>query len=78
MHCSAAERAKLDCNIVAPGNSHPSANRLMLVDDGKTLLANDIVHATTTVYDVEPVSNPLSVRKTSRRSKNQFINGMPD
>jgi hypothetical protein len=35
----------------------------MLVDDGKTLLVNDIIHATTTVYDVEPVSKTLSVRK---------------
>jgi hypothetical protein len=53
----------LDCKIVSPDNGHPSANGALLVDGGKTLLINDVVEATTTVYDVDPVSKNLTVRK---------------
>ena len=62
VHCSAAGD-KLDCQQVSPKNGHPSANGMVLTDDGKTLLVNDIVEATTTIYDVEPVSKTLTVKK---------------
>lgn len=63
MHCSAATGKQLDCKQASPANGHPSANGVLLVDEGKTLLVNEIVEATTTVYDVDPVSKMLSVRK---------------
>jgi sugar lactone lactonase YvrE len=63
VHCSGATSAGLDCKIVSPANGHPAANGVLLVDDGKTLLVNEVVEATTTVYDVDPVSKMLSVRK---------------
>ncbi|KAJ9610641.1 hypothetical protein H2200_005418 [Cladophialophora chaetospira] len=53
----------LDCKVVSPENAHPSANGALLVDGGKTLLVNDVVEATTTVYDVDPQSKNLTVRK---------------
>lgn len=53
---------KLDCKQVSPKDGHPSANGMMLVDDGKTLLVNDIVEGTTTVYDVDTASKDLTVR----------------
>jgi sugar lactone lactonase YvrE len=53
----------LHCKVVSPVNGHPAANGVLLVDDGKTLLVNEIVEATTTVYDVDSVSKMLTVRK---------------
>lgn len=48
---------------MSPRNAQPSANGAMLVDDGKTLLINDVIDATTTVYDVDPESKELTVKK---------------
>jgi hypothetical protein len=53
----------LDCKVVSPPDGHPSANGALLVDGGKTLLINDVVEATTTVYDVDPETKMLTVRK---------------
>ena len=53
----------VDCKVVSPLHGHPSANGAVLVDDGKTLLVNDVVEATTTVYDVDEKTKMLSVRK---------------
>ncbi|KIV88174.1 hypothetical protein PV10_09095 [Exophiala mesophila] len=64
VYCSSsASGAELDCRTVSPPNAHPSANGALLVDGGKTLMINDIVHATTTVYDVDPVTKQLTTRK---------------
>jgi hypothetical protein len=62
VHCSEVN-GKLDCQQVSPKNGHPSANGMVLVDDGKTLFVNDIVEATTTIYDVDPTSKKLTVKK---------------
>ncbi|KAK7432886.1 hypothetical protein QQZ08_000357 [Neonectria magnoliae] len=61
-----------DCRVVTPKNSHPWANGLALVDEGKSLLVNDIVDGTTTVYDVDPSTKKLKHRKTI------FIGATPD
>ncbi|EXJ57442.1 hypothetical protein A1O7_07790 [Cladophialophora yegresii CBS 114405] len=72
VHCSVGNQTPssiagdLDCKIVSPPNGHPSANGALLVDGGKTLLINDVVEATTTVYDVDPETKMLSVRKKVR------------
>lgn len=66
MYCTAdpdISKSDIDCKIVSPEHAHPSANGALLVDDGKTLLVNDVVEATTTVYDVDPETKMLSVRK---------------
>ena len=62
VHCSTVND-KLDCKQVSPKNGHPSANGMVLTDNGKTLLVNDIVEATTTIYDVDQTSKQLTVRK---------------
>ncbi|KAH0839035.1 Pon2 [Fonsecaea pedrosoi] len=62
VYCNASS-SDIDCRTVSPPNAHPSANGALLVDDGKTLLINDVVEATTTVYDVDPETKVLSVRK---------------
>ncbi|KIW93932.1 uncharacterized protein Z519_05247 [Cladophialophora bantiana CBS 173.52] len=54
---------EIDCKTVSPPNAHPSANGALLVDDGKTLMVNDVVEATTTIYDVDPETKTLTVRK---------------
>jgi sugar lactone lactonase YvrE len=63
VHCSTTSGAGLDCKIVSPANGHPAANGVLLTEDGKTLLVNEIVEATTTVYDVDPVTKMLTVKK---------------
>lgn len=52
------------CRRVSPVMSHAWANGVLLVDHGKTLLVNDIVFGTTTVYDVHPLSKKLQRIKT--------------
>ncbi|KIW66067.1 hypothetical protein PV04_08274 [Phialophora macrospora] len=54
---------EVECKVVSPPDGHPSANGALLVDGGKTLLINDVVEATTTVYDVDPETKMLTVRK---------------
>ena len=34
-----------------------------MVDDGKTLMINDVVKATTKIYSVDPVTKQLTVKK---------------
>ncbi|KAF2429269.1 calcium-dependent phosphotriesterase [Tothia fuscella] len=63
VHCSVAISGDLDCKIVSPAKSHPAANGLLLLDGGKTLMVNEIVEATTSIYDVDHVSKMLSLRK---------------
>jgi len=65
VYCSAENSTPddLDCKVVSPLHAHPSANGALLVDGGKTLLVNDVVEATTTVYDVDPLTKNLTVRK---------------
>ncbi|KIW07114.1 uncharacterized protein PV09_01989 [Verruconis gallopava] len=63
VHCLANPDGDPFCKIVSPPNSHPAANGVALVEDGKALLVNEIVEATTTVYDVHPVSKMLKLRK---------------
>jgi hypothetical protein len=75
VHCSVVEGSAaaakagsnlvgdLECKTVSPPNFHPSANGVLLVDGGKTLLVNDVIKATTTVYDVDPDTKMLTVRK---------------
>lgn len=65
VYCSAKNSTTggIGCKVVSPLNGHPSANGALLVDGGKTLLVNDVVEATTTVYDVDPQSKNLTVRK---------------
>lgn len=73
VYCSATG-SQVDCKSVSPTHSHPSANGALLIDDGKTLLVNDVVEATTTFYDVDPVSKNLSVkRKVVRRLLNPLF-----
>jgi hypothetical protein len=62
VHCSTV-KGKAQCKTVSPSNYHPSANGAVLVDEGKTLLVNDLIKAKTIVYDVHPVSKMLTVRK---------------
>lgn len=62
VYCTASDSG-VDCKSVSPPNSQPSANGVLLVDEGKTLLVNDVVEATTTVYDVDTATGALSVRK---------------
>jgi len=62
VHCTASE-SSVDCKTVSPSNAHPSANGVLLVDNGKTLLVNDVVEATTTVYSVDPVSKELTLKQ---------------
>jgi len=62
VYCSATA-SDIDCKSVSPKNSHPSANGALLVDDGKTLMINDVIKATTTIYSVDPVTKELSPRK---------------
>ncbi|OQU95553.1 hypothetical protein CLAIMM_01738 isoform 2 [Cladophialophora immunda] len=66
VYCNAssdASSAEIDCRTVSPPNAHPSANGALLVDGGKTLMINDVVEATTTIYDVDPETKALTVRK---------------
>lgn len=73
VYCSASETA-VDCKTVSPTNGHPSANGLLLVDDGTTLMANDVVEATTTIYSVDPVSKQLTVKqKVVRNDRNEDL-----
>ncbi|KAK4936686.1 hypothetical protein LTR10_022473 [Elasticomyces elasticus] len=65
VYCSATD-SDLDCKTVSPINSHPSANGALLVDDGKTLMINDVVKATTTIYSVDPVTKELTPKKEVR------------
>lgn len=53
----------MDCKTVSPTHAHPSANGALLVEDGKTLAVNDIIEATTTFYDIDPVSKQLTVKR---------------
>lgn len=53
----------MDCKTVSPTNSHPSANGALLVDDGKTLMVNDVIKATTTIYAVDPVTKQLTPKQ---------------
>ncbi|OAP59387.1 hypothetical protein AYL99_06685 [Fonsecaea erecta] len=62
VYCNASS-SSIDCRTVSPPNSHPSANGALLVDGGKTLMINDVVEATTTIYDVDPETHALTVRK---------------
>lgn len=63
VHCSGAGFQELKCKTVSPAMGHPAANGVLLVDNGKTLLVNEIVEATTTIYDVDPESKMLTVRR---------------
>ncbi|KAI1628209.1 paraoxonase 2 [Exophiala viscosa] len=65
VYCSATA-SEIDCKSVSPKNSHPSANGALLVDDGKTLMINDVIKATTTIYSVDPVTKELSPKKEVR------------
>lgn len=63
VHCDASRNAKsVECKEVSPKNQHPSANGVLLVDNGRTLLVNEIVKGTTTVYDVHEATKILKVR----------------
>lgn len=62
VYCNEAE-SKLTCKVVSPKNSHASANGLVLVDQGKSLLVNDVIYGTTTVYDVNPETKMLTLKK---------------
>lgn len=53
----------MDCKRVSPKNSHVYANGVVLVDEGRTLLVNDVVLASTTVYNVDPDSKMLTLQK---------------
>jgi hypothetical protein len=64
VHCSAATKdGHLECKTVSPPNSHPAANGLLLTDNGKTLMVNEIVEATTSIYDVDQSTKMLTLRK---------------
>jgi arylesterase/paraoxonase len=62
VHCTATA-SSVHCESVSPSNSHPSANGILLVDDGKTLMVNDVFQGTTTIYDVDPSSKKLTLKK---------------
>ena len=61
VHCDASS-GKIQCKEVSPPGQHPAANGVLLVDGGKTLMVNEIVKATTTVYDVNSVTKMLTVK----------------
>ncbi|KEF57960.1 uncharacterized protein A1O9_05882, partial [Exophiala aquamarina CBS 119918] len=65
VYCSASG-SEVDCKTVSPTHAHPSANGALLVDDGKMLAVNDIIEATTTFYDIDPVSKELTVNRKVR------------
>lgn len=44
--------------------SHAWANGVLLVNQGRSLLVNDIVYGTTTVYDVHPRTKALRHAQT--------------
>ncbi|KAK6382795.1 hypothetical protein LTS17_003464 [Exophiala oligosperma] len=49
------------------------ANGVLLTEDGKTLLVNDLYEGTTIIYDVDPVTKDLILeRKVVRRKAYQF------
>ncbi|KAJ4990942.1 short chain dehydrogenase [Stagonosporopsis vannaccii] len=63
VYCEKTARV-LNCSIVTPKSSHPWANGLVLLDEGRTLMVNDVVHGTTTAYDVDPATKALTQRQT--------------
>ncbi|KAK5307258.1 hypothetical protein LTR99_000229 [Exophiala xenobiotica] len=62
VHCTASG-SSVDCKTVSPTNAHPSANGALLVDDGKTLMINDVITATATIYAVDPVTKQLTPKQ---------------
>lgn len=54
---------KVECRQVSPEGQHPAANGIVAVDGGRTVLVNEIVKGTTTVYDVDAGSKELTVRQ---------------
>jgi uncharacterized protein YfaP (DUF2135 family) len=55
--------ATLDCRVVTPNGAHAYANGILLVDQGQTLMVNDVVQGATTVYDIHPVTKKLKHRR---------------
>ncbi|KAH0827723.1 Pon2 [Fonsecaea pedrosoi] len=49
-----------DCQRVSPKNSHPYANGILLLDQGKTLAVADVVYGSITFYDVQLESGKLT------------------
>lgn len=62
VYCSAAGPS-LECKTVSPTNAHPYANGVIVVDDGKTLMVNDVIAATTTIYAIDPETKQLTTKK---------------
>ncbi|ETN41252.1 uncharacterized protein HMPREF1541_03187 [Cyphellophora europaea CBS 101466] len=62
VYCDASD-AKIQCKEVSPNGHHPHANGILLADDGKTLMVNDVIDGSTTIYDIDSSSKLLTVRK---------------
>jgi hypothetical protein len=53
----------LDCHVVSPKNSHPYANGILLLDQGRTMAVADVVYGTITLYDVHHETKMLKSRQ---------------
>lgn len=62
VHCDASGPTT-HCKVVSPSRSHPHANGLLLLDDGKTIMVNDVFNGSTTIYDVDATTKQLTPRK---------------
>ncbi|KAH7009166.1 hypothetical protein B0J12DRAFT_733827 [Macrophomina phaseolina] len=63
VYCAETEEG-FNCHPVSPKNSHPYANGILLIDQGRTLMVNDVVYGTTTAYDVHPETKTLTRNRT--------------
>lgn len=55
------------------------ANGVLVVDDGKTLLVNDLYEGTTNIYEVDPYTKDLTLeRKVVRSLRKELATGHED
>lgn len=54
----------LNCRTVSIRNSHPYANGILLLDQGRTLAVADVVYGSVTFYDVHDKTKELTLKRT--------------
>jgi arylesterase/paraoxonase len=63
VYCAGTDRG-FNCKIVSPKNAHPYANGILLVDQGKTVMVNDVIHGSVTAYDINLKNKYLTPKQT--------------
>jgi arylesterase / paraoxonase len=64
VYCADENDKGFDCHVVSPKNSHAYANGILLIDQGRSMVVNDIVDGSVTFYDVHPETKLLTYRRT--------------